>query len=56
MNKKDRILKVAWGKSQVMYKGRCMRIKPAFSTESLKPEEPGQKLTLREYKNTRSKL
>lgn len=36
------ILKSAGGKEQVTYKSRLIWIKPDFSTETLKAEEPGQ--------------
>jgi len=39
---KEIILKAIWGKGQVTYKGRSIRIKPDFSQETMKPVDLGQ--------------
>ena len=39
---KKKIFKEVREKGQVTYKGRPIRITPDFSTETLKPEKPGQ--------------
>jgi len=39
---KERILKAVREKGQVTYKGRPIRITPDFSTETMKPGDPGQ--------------
>ena len=42
LQNKERILKTAREKCQVTYKDRVIRISPDFSTETIKPERPGQ--------------
>jgi hypothetical protein len=49
---KERILKAVWGKGQVTYKGRLIRIAPDFSQETIKARRSwaGVMQTLREHR------
>jgi hypothetical protein len=49
---KERILKAAREKGQVTYKGRSIRIRPDFSTETMKAKRAWSEVlqTLREHK------